>query len=523
MGVEWEWCFDGLHQGEVMISGIGDDVSREELRHLLAGMCYDTKKFAYTLLKGRFFRNPAPFHDEIFRLIDDPSIRQIAIAAPRSTGKTSIVSLALPARHILFRHSRFIVMISATEDSALMQSVNLKSRLTGNQLIRGLFGDVRPRNRDSDFAKGVWEAHGGEGLEPVVVMARGAGQQTRGMIRGDARPDLILIDDLEDPSKQITDEAREKIERWFWDDIYFLPDRGSDNFKIILLGTVTHPNCLLQKLLDNPAWHGVRLELFDDSRRSLWPEYKTDEEIAEIYSEFEKEGKLDLLYMNWRNIPVARETATFKPEYFKYYDEKEVAGKITESAVLVDPAKTFRETSAETAIGVVGFSCTGNIYVRDVVSGKFPPERIYEIVFELADRYGCRVIGIEETSLHAFITYPIKDAALRRGKYYEFVSLKPWASKEERVGSLESFYRRGLIWHNRTATAKLESQLLAFPRPKMWDCADMMAYTIQLMHLGERYGSAFFRDEMERTMEEEMKRLDEMDMAVMKEYDWRKI
>lgn len=494
-----------------------------ELQGLMREACFSTEKFGSLFLASRFHRVSAPFHKQIYSLIDDPSKKQLAIAAPRGTGKTSIISLALPARHILFRHSKLVLMISATEESALLQSENLKRKLLESRQIRTLFGDVKPSSREADFAKGCWEAHGAEGIEPVTVLARGAGQQTRGLLKGDDRPDLILIDDLEDPQKQISDEAREKIERWFWDDIYFLPDRGKP-YKIILLGTITHPNCLLQKLLDNPAWNGVRLELFDDNHKSLWPEYKSDAEIAETWAEFEKEGKLDILCMNWRNIPIAKELAKFKPEYFKYYEEAEIGERIIESAVIIDPAKTLKETSDDTAIGVVGFTASGAIYVRDVISGKFTPDEIYRLAFESADRFGARVIGIEVTSLNAFITFPIKDAMLRQNKFYEIVELKPWASKEERVGALESFYRRGLIYHNRSATVKLESQLLAYPRPKLWDCMDMLAYVIQLMHLGERYGSPDWGEE-ERKGEDEFSKLDEWDLEHPMEVfeDWMRI
>ena len=144
------------------------------------------------------------------------------------------------------------------------------------------------------------------------------------------------------------------------------------------------------------------------------------------------------------------------------------------------------------------------------MSGKFAPDQIYELAFDACEKYHCRVIGIEVTSLNAFITYPIKDAMLRRGRYYEIEELKPWASKEERVGQLESFYRRGLIFHNKTATVKLESQLLSYPRPKLWDCMDALAYIIPLLHLGERYGSPDWKEEVQKG-EDEFSKLDEYD------------
>ena len=65
-------------------------------------------------------------HGEIFKLIDGPTAEetgnikdnQIAIAAPRGWGKTSIVALGLMARKILFRQTGFICYINKSHEAA---------------------------------------------------------------------------------------------------------------------------------------------------------------------------------------------------------------------------------------------------------------------------------------------------------------------------------------------------------------------------------------------------------------------
>jgi hypothetical protein len=45
------------------------------------------------------------------------------------------------------------------------------------------------------------------------------------------------------------------------------------------------------------------------------------------------------------------------------------------------------------------------------------------------------------------------------------------------------------MFHNLVCpkTAALESQLLMFPRSKLWDIMDALAYVIQMLEIGERY------------------------------------
>jgi len=44
-----------------------------------------------------------------------------------------------------------------------------------------------------------------------------------------------------------------------------------------------------------------------------------------------------------------------------------------------------------------------------------------------------------------------------------------------------------LIYHRREISAKLETQLLSFPRSKLKDVMDVFGYTIQLLDIGDRY------------------------------------
>jgi hypothetical protein len=79
-------------------------------------------------------------------------------------------------------------------------------------------------------------------------------------------------------------------------------------------------------LLEDPDWASVRLEICDDDLKSKWPDFMTDEEVRKLYESFKRRGQLDVFYREYRNIPISTETATFKQEMFKYYDEVELVG-----------------------------------------------------------------------------------------------------------------------------------------------------------------------------------------------------
>jgi len=451
----------------------------EELQYILQ-QCYgSTQVAAKTLFPERFNLPFSSLHEEIFKIIDDNSIQQAVIAAPRGFGKTSLCTIAHPAKRILFQEKKFIVPISATATSAVMQGENLKRELLSNVMIKKLFGHLK----SDSFSKDQWVTSNG-----VMIMPRGAGQQVRGILFGDSRPDLIIADDLEDPEGVRSDEQRQKLKDWWFSDVCNSINRSRKDWKIIIIGTVLHEDSLLVNLLEDPDWHSVQLSICDDHYHSNWPDFISDAEVRKLRDAHQRRGQLDLFYREYRNIPVSTEDATFKAEYFRYYDETEVDLKNVETVIMIDPAKTVKLHSAESAIVAVGIDrASQKLYVRDIVSDKLHPDELYNEAFAMAARLGAKVVGIEVTSLNEFITQPVKNEMYRRGQFFELIELKARGKKEDRIAALVPFYRQGFMFHNRQCCGGLEAQLMSFPRSRLWDIMDALAYIVEMMELGDRY------------------------------------
>lgn len=484
-----------------------------DLKELMARCALSTKLTAKVLFPERFHRPFSALTDQIFDALDDDSVQRVVIKAPRGWGKTSITNFAFPGKHILFRDKRFIVPISNTATQAVMQAENLKMELRSNVVVKKLFGDIKTNamsdDADPTFSKEMWVANG-----ETLVMPRGAGQQVRGILYRNTRPDLIICDDLEDSESVRSEEQRKKLEEWFFADVCNSIDRGAKNWKIVVIGTLLHEDALLAKLLQDPEWRAIEIDLCTDDLRSNWPDFMTDEEVRKLYESYKHKGQLDVFAREYRGVPIATETASFRQSYFKSYDEHSDAFQKVkqrlENVVIVDPAKTTNFSSADSAIVGVGVDTQNScIYVRDIMADKLHPDEIYDQAFAMADRLGARTIGYEVTSLNEFITYPITTEMIRRRRFYQLVELKARASKEERIAMLVPFYRMGYVYHNPAVAPILEQQLLAFPRSKRWDVMDALAYIIEMLELGERYFSSEDKEDDPQAIEDEYKELDE--------------
>ena len=509
-----------------------------EIDRILEACSTSTKVMSKTFFPERFYMPFAQaIHDPIFELIDGP-YQKIAIAAPRGWGKTSIDALSLPSRHILFRLTDFIVYINKSETAAIMQTDNLRRELVTNQEIKHFFGSVHTREAsskefDEQFSKKAWVAW------DTFLLPRGAGQQVRGVLFKNDRPGLIIIDDLEDPKFIDNKDYRDGLFQWLYADVVkSVPRIGpkAKTWKIVYIDTLKHEDSVLQRLLDAPDWKSLRLEACDDNFHSTAPEFMSDEEIQREWEEHVKTGQTDVFYRELRNLPISSKDASFKKEFFRYYNQPiisnprpEIDLKITdadiqedaniENVIIGDPAKTAKMQSADSAIIDIGIDTrNARLYFRDLFSDKLYPDEFYKAVFDMAIKNNAKVIGIETTGLEEFIKQPIKNYMFRElnGLFFELIWLKARGGRNDEKGKIERikglipYYRLGYIYHNASHVeiAKLESQLLMFPRSRLWDLMDGAAYIVEMLELGERYFSPIGSDDNLENIESEYKSLD---------------
>ncbi len=469
-------------------------VRDEQLAEVLGYCAASTRITAKTLFPELFWTDFCDLHDQMFSLIDSGQQR-IAIAAPRGIGKTTIAR-TLAARAVLFRLTPFICYVMNSATVAEMQTENLKQELLSNNIIKQFFGNIRDdiqsldTSFDASFSKKSWTAFG-----DVFILPRGAGQQIRGLNWRSKRPGIIIVDDLENKKELRSEENRMSLKSWFFSDLLKSVDRYSNKWVVVYIDTVKHEDSLLQELLDAPEWASIKLSICDENYNTLAPAYMSTEDIKDELEAHRRKGLLDEFYAEYMNIPISLEDATFTAEHFQSYSETDETFlrrvRQLETILIVDPAKSVKMHSADSALVVVGIDrIEARYYVRRVVSERFYPDEIYESIFELVQRFNIQVVGIEVTSLHQFIVQPLKNEMFKRGIFFELVELKAVASKEERIKSVVPYYRKKYIFHAEGQCNKLEQQLLAFPKPKLWDCMDCLGYLPKMLEIGERYFAA---------------------------------
>ncbi len=493
--------------------------------------CYQNDAlFGKVFFPERFGRPFDPIHSEIFEVLNSPSQKK-ALAAPRGIGKTSIASFLRPAKKAVYAEANFIVIISATASSAIEQTENLKKLLERSPMVEKMFGDIKTKQ----WSKERWVMRiPGDPPHDVCIMPRGAGQQIRGKLFENSRPDYICGDDIEDPEKVLSPDQREKLRTWWFSDVMGAVDKPSPSWEVLFIGTVLHEDALLVHLLDSPQWESKKLRLWEEGFSSNAPSWMSDEDCRELFSQYEQDGAEDEAAREYLNQAISTARKKFSEEDFQYYNdeltEQELnANQLIDSFIIIDPSKSSTGGAEDAIIGVSVDLRENSIYYRRVKHGQMRVDEMINNAIVTAQDINATMIAIEDTGLKEFATFPLRNEINRRNLPYQVIELtarrgEKQSGKEERVGQMESFYNNDLVWHNKNECEELERQLLQFPRPDKWDVMDAAGYVPQVLEKGERYMVPLDIDEFNETrsdVEAEYRQLEDSNLYEQPIENWR--
>jgi len=230
-------------EGARIVSALPESAREDAIAEIeRLAFLYDVESFGKVFMARHLTKPMAQFHTEIYNML--PQHKYIALAAPRGSAKSTITMGIYAMNQIAFANRRFIVMISNTFKKASMYLETLKYEVKTNELLKGFFGLKRSEDR---WAEGDAEFETKYGT--VKVLCRGADQipSIRGLKFRDTRPDLILLDDVEDDELVRSPERRRQLQAEFRQVV--MP-AGADGCQYVVIGTILHYDSLLKRLID---------------------------------------------------------------------------------------------------------------------------------------------------------------------------------------------------------------------------------------------------------------------------------
>ena len=372
----------------------------------------------------------------------------------------------------------FLVIIMANQTLASARLKDIVEDYLSNPKLCSNLVEVK-RNNEKTFECVVKDIYGKE--INVRIDAYGKGSSVRGLLHGETRPKLIIIDDPQDLEDSSSEGVLEKDYNWFLSDIIFLGKKC----RIFMIGNNLGEACLIERVIANKEFLGFetqRLPVMKDGLSS-WAGKYTVEFIEREREQFEKLGKIDTWYRERMCEVISPDSQLFKEEYFKYYNWNDLKLNDLNVFITIDLAISKNKTADYTAIYVVGVNKDNHWFLLDCIFGRFDPSETIDAIFKAVGKWSPQAVGIEKVAFQASMQHFLEKEMPRRNMFFTITQLKAQRRKEERISALQPRFSAGAIWTPRDAGEwwrETKSELLAFPHSLHDDLIDALAYTEQI-------------------------------------------
>jgi predicted phage terminase large subunit-like protein len=419
--------------------------------------------FFQTYLPHYFSADFAPFHYQLIDLLEQrPAAEEVlipvAVAAPREFAKTTITSFGYVLHQICLAKRHFIIIGSDTEDLASDLTGYLYLELLYNERLRADFGEL---------VKDNWAVDDFITVNDVRLKARGRGQRLRGLKHKQWRPDLVILDDLENDKNVKNPRLVKELLDWIKNTVYPGIDSGGNLF---IIGTILARRSGLDIILkaEDEPWMHWRRSIYRaiEAGESIWP---ARHPLDKLLKQKKLMGSL-AFNREKMNDPVDEE-GMFQEGWIRYYANSELPKSLA-VAGWFDPSVETRASADFKAIVTVGLDLQEMIfYVLDAYIRRSSIEQAIAAAYTRHNQHGFKVFGLEDNLFQKLLIRDFDREAKERQQYLPIRGLTNTLNKETRIAGLSPLVERGRIRFARGQGDQdlLVEQMLSFPSPTVHD------------------------------------------------------
>ena len=376
----------------------------------------------------------APFHNSAaLKVKNTPNLKAV-FKWPRGHAKSAHFDIFLPL-WLMFQPKRLInvmVVVGKSEESAIGLLSDIQAEL---ERIIADFGEQK--------AVGNWQEGQFVTQSDVAFFARGRGQSPRGMRYKEARPDYIVIDDLDDDELCRNEKRVKDLTDWVKEALFGALDVGRGRF--IMVGNLISKNSVLANIAATKGVYVSEIKAVDKDGEPVWKEKWTKQEA--------EEAAAFMGYRSWQkemmHNPI-KDGTIFRHDWIRY---KKVLPLHKYEMLVCYTDPSFKSTTANDYKASRLWGKIGNelhlidCYVRqDTVSGMV--RWLYNLYESLPENVSVRFF-MEANFMQDIILDEFTTEGNLRG--YQLPILPDKRKKPEKIQRIEAIsplWERGFVFYN---------------------------------------------------------------------------
>ena len=372
---------------------------------------------------------PVPdFHKENFDLMVMQEVEKLALAIPRAHAKTTLAKLAC-IHYFLFSDFSYILYMSNTL-SVSIPNVNDIIEMMETENFVSIFGHITVETRQEGKGFYLFTMPWGK---KCILKAFGAGNQVRGTLIKKRRPQLFVVDDLEDNDNIATKELFLKLKRWVYGPFKKCADPLKN--KWIWIGNMIEKQSMLYSHMQSDFWHSRLSGCLLENGKPLWQDMWSIEALKKDYKEYVENGVADVWFAEMMNTPMVSGNGIIDADEIYYLPEVQPRD-FEVGFITLDLAITDKDWGHDSVIAVHIYnedhSCFQIAETKSLHGAD--PVTLYPEVIKMGIKWNVGLVGIESVAYQASVKPVFEHFDLVYSvKGFEYVNVPARAQKTARI------------------------------------------------------------------------------------------
>jgi hypothetical protein len=410
---------------QLVSAGFSRDKTLELLRE-------DLNFFAGAMIPEVFTLMFPDIHQQIWKLLREfvskPGIfPKIALGLPRGHAKTTLIKLFV-TYCVLFTNRKFVLLVGANADKGENILTDVMTQLKSPNVV-AIFG-----NWQSTLSKetGALKRFHFKGRE-VILAALGPHGSIRGLNVGNARPDVIIMDDIQSAEDKDSKDVADKLLVWLLGTL-FLAKSPTGCVYIYIGNMFSGPNCILAKFKKSKEWVSFVVGALLANGSSIWPELHPPEALIGDLQHSVDMGHPEVWFAEVQNDPDSGISSNF--DINKVPENPYLDSDMKLAHCIIIDLSGQKKGSDDTTIGY--FMQVDDKWVyRDLTVGIYSPLQCIEAAIDMGWLYNCPYIFVESVAYQASYLFWFNHLCTQREiTGFQLNEIYPGSnSKPTRIGS----------------------------------------------------------------------------------------